>query len=102
MNKKEVDQVVTKITDFINTYSLDSDAFCESMSREHRTLQQSFTRLCLKWIEHCASANYRTDGRNEDSHTISKTILDSFKKVMCTDSRYEHMDFSPSNYLPMI
>ncbi len=31
-------------------YGVNADKFAEYMSREHRTLQQSFTRLCMEWF----------------------------------------------------
>jgi len=95
-------ELVTAITDYVNSYSVKSEEFVSAMNKEHRTLQQSFTRLCLKWLENCASDDYRHDGRNEDSHTISKTMLEAFKKTMCDNLRYERMDYNPSNYLPMV
>jgi hypothetical protein len=80
--KTDTQVLVNEITNFVNTFSLKSDEFTAEMSREHRTLQQSFTRLCLAWIEHCASDDYRYDLRNEDSHTICKTLVESFRKAM--------------------
>ena len=90
-------ELVTAITDYVNSYSVKSEEFVSAMNKEHRTLQQSFTRLCLKWLENCASDDYRHDGRNEDSHTISKTMLEAFKKAM-----HEEVNCDPSNYLPMV
>lgn len=34
----------------LNVESIDVSKFAEYMSREHRTLQQSFTRLCMAWF----------------------------------------------------
>lgn len=45
------------------------------MSTEHRTLQQSFTRLCIEWIKYVASDEYRFDGRNEENHKVCKEIV---------------------------
>jgi len=69
-------ELVQDITDYLNTFNSREKEFCEEMSREHRTLQQNFTRLCLQWIEHCASPEYRTDGRNEASKEVSIRILE--------------------------
>lgn len=77
---KNTKELVQEITDYVNTFNNKSEEFCEAMSVEHRTLQQSFTRLCLKWLEHCASDEYRTDGRNEQSKKIAKELLDGFKE----------------------
>lgn len=80
--KLEKAKALTKeITDFVNTFGDKSKEFNEAMSREHRTLQQSFTRLALKWLEHVASDEYRTDGRNESSQKVVREMLDAFKKI---------------------
>jgi len=72
-------EVVNDITDYVNTFSRRDD-FNEIMSMEHRTLQQSFTRLCLRWIEHVSKEEYRTDGRNEQSKDICRKIVNDFKE----------------------
>jgi hypothetical protein len=76
----ETKEVVRTMSDFVNSFSVNHHEFCEEMSKEHRTLQQSFTRLCLKWIEHVASEEYRTDGRNEASQKISRELLELFRE----------------------
>lgn len=78
---KQTKEVVQEITDYVNTFNDKGEEFCEAMSREHRTLQQSFTRLCLKWLEHCASDEYRTDARNEQSKRIAMELLKGFKEL---------------------
>ena len=61
----------------LNDISFNDSAFCKAMTREHKTLQQSFTRFSLSWLRHCASVDYAgcTDERNEASHAISKEIM---------------------------
>ena len=96
MERPDVNQLVEEITNYVNTMSLKPEEFTDSMSRQHRTLQQSFTRLCLKWIEYCASEEYTYDPRNESSHETCKKLVEAF-----TNS----MDFTgakPSDYLPTI
>ncbi len=67
----------TKVADMLNVFGFDYDGFCEAMSREHRTLQQSFTRLCIHWLCTCASDDYKYDGRNEASHEVAKALIES-------------------------
>ncbi len=102
MNTKEV---VQTMSNFVNSYSRTHEEFCNEMSREHRTLQQSFTRLCLEWIEHVANDEYRTDGRNEGSKAVAKELLDGFrdKKILegYTGNTLELMS-KPSKYVGMI
>jgi hypothetical protein len=65
--------------------TLDNDevlAFVERMGREHRTLQQSFTRLCAAWLEHLAFLpdNYY-DARNEASVEYARKAVEATKDV---------------------
>ena len=57
-----------------------ADAFLEMMSRDHRTLQQSFTRLCLEWLEQVAERQgpQYVDARNEDSQRIAQQLMQGF------------------------
>jgi hypothetical protein len=77
---KQTKELVKEVTDYVNTFNNKGQEFCEAMSCEHRTLQQSFTKLCLNWLEHCASDEYRTDGRNEQSKKIAMELLEGFKQ----------------------
>jgi uncharacterized membrane-anchored protein YjiN (DUF445 family) len=71
---------VTKVlTDYLNTFSDKNKAFNKAMEREHRTLQQAFTKLALSWLEHIASDDYRTDPRNEQSKQIAQQLLAEFR-----------------------
>jgi hypothetical protein len=94
--RKTAKEMANEMTDFVNTFSKEPrKEFIQAMSCEHRTLQQSFTRLCLEWIEHCASTDYRTDGRNESSHHICKAMIQAYKEKQDNLS-------SLSDYLPYI
>ena len=78
MDEKEL---TNEITNHLNSYNDKSEKFNDAMSREHRTLQQNFTRLCLKWLEYVASEDYLTDGRNEQSKEVAQTLLNGFREV---------------------
>lgn len=71
---------VEKVTDILNNFSFKPEEFCEGMKRQHRTLQQSFTRLCLAWIKTCAEGDYLHDERNRASHIKCKAIVNSMEK----------------------
>lgn len=95
--RQEIKEIVDDITDMVNSYSTkNAEIFIEEMERQHRTLQQSFTRLCLKWIEYCADPSYRTDGRNQMSHDVCYEILEMWKK------EHGRGGFDPSQMLPLI
>ena len=70
-NRKNAEMV----SEMVNSFSFDYQGFCDEMSKEHRTLQQNFTRLCIYWLSHCASDGYQYDGRNEASHEVAKLIM---------------------------
>lgn len=83
MSKREIDpddpeQVVGVMSTFLNTMG-DGDAikgFVAAMSREHRTLQQGFTRLVVAWILDLAKREHY-DLRNEASVMLAKKIVES-------------------------
>ena len=75
LNKSQ--EQVTKVSEMLNNMTFDYEGFCKEMTKEHRTLQQSFTRLCIQWLCTWASDEYRYDGRNEASHLISKALINS-------------------------
>lgn len=68
---------VQQVSGMLNNFSFNPEKFCEEMTKEHRTLQQSFTRLCIHWLCTCADENYRYDERNEASHEIAKALISS-------------------------
>ena len=76
--KERAEEAARTLSDFVNDMNADEKHFIETMAREHRTLQQSFTGLCFAWIKRCAeqaeSGNY--DGRNEYSVKMCKEITE--------------------------
>jgi hypothetical protein len=91
MQDEKTVEIVNQITNYVNTFSRRDD-FNKVMSTEHRTLQQSFTRLCLKWLEHVAQDEYKTDPRNEASKSTAKELISKFR---------EEKGFLPSEFLPL-
>jgi hypothetical protein len=102
MNTREA---VETMSNFVNSFSRNHEEFCKEMSKEHRTLQQSFTRLCLEWIEHVSKEEYITDSRNMSSKIISRELLKGFKeqkkKEGYAGSALETMSI-PSKYIAFI
>ena len=83
------DPKVQEVSDMLNNFSFDREGFCEDMSREHRTIQQNFTRLCFAWIEKCAREDYAHDERNRASHVKCKAIVDT----MSTDPAWDFLPY---------
>lgn len=96
---KQAKEVTDKLTDYLNSFSNKekNNAFCLAMSNEHRTLQQNFTSLCLKWIavmgnndpEFNNELNIKSeedfcrrliDPRNNYSHIVCKKLSDYMKE----------------------
>jgi hypothetical protein len=94
MENNKVQQIAMEMSGFVNSYSNRNKEFNLEMAREHRTLQQNFTKLCLQWIEFVASDDYRHDLRNQDSHQTCKAMIETFKK--------ENDNWKPSDFLRMI
>ena len=106
LTKEQAAKVIAeKITDYVNSFSDKSEEFNNAMSNQHRTLQQSFTKLCLKWLEHCATNEYRFDGRNEGAHQVSSELIKLFKEAKeregWTGASLEQVG-KPSTWLRMI
>lgn len=105
-------ELAGKITDLVN-YSggQGTDAFLEQMGREHRTLQQSFTRLCLQWLEQVAERKgpQFLDARNEASQKIAEQMMDGFIKIIAVQNNVSEDEiranwdvYKPSKWLPHI
>ena len=101
--------------DFVNTFNRDKGKeFIEGLSRQHRTLQQSSLRVMLELIEHMATYDYHTDGRNEASQKVAKKIIAGFKTEIIKEfvsqgsslesatKDCESEFFKPSAFLPYI
>jgi len=102
MDAKELTNV---ITNHLNSFNDKSEEFNLAMSREHRTLQQNFTRLCLKWIEFVASEEYLTDARNEQSKEVAQNLLSGFRELKIEEGYSGNsldMMSKPSGYLGTI
>ena len=77
---KEAQELMSQLSNYVN-YNKSKKAFIEAFKREHRTLQQSMFRMFLELMEEMATENYHTDGRNEDSKKMAKTLLEGFKQA---------------------
>ena len=85
----KVNENVNKVSDMLNSMSFSPEEFCKEFTREHRTIQQNFTRLCIEWIKTCASDEYRHDDRNRASHVKCKEIVET----MSSDPAWDYLPF---------
>lgn len=65
------------IDGFVNDFGFADDLVAETMAYNHPTLQQSFMRLCLKFIKKMSEKKY-WDGRNEASVKTAQKIMEAF------------------------
>lgn len=84
MRKKAMD-----VSDMLNSMGFIPELFCVEMAKDHRTIQQNFTRLCFEWIKLCASDEYRHDERNRATHVKCKAIVDT----MSTDPAWDFLPY---------
>ena len=75
MENKNIEKA-KEIGRIVNDFGFSPKKVAEALQNEHRTLQQSFTSLCLEWLNICASDEYRYDGRNELSHLVAKELIE--------------------------
>lgn len=73
-NRKPTEEELAEIfTNAVNSYSFRNKKFTNKMLQQHRTLQQSFTGLCLDWLITLADVE-SYDLRNEASVKVAKKI----------------------------
>lgn len=80
---REAAELAEKIGNMLNLMgNLDEmKAFIEGMSRQHRTLQQGFTELCLLWFTHLSElGEFQYDLRNEHSVRVAKMIRERLEQ----------------------
>lgn len=80
MNNMNADEkMAMEIAQYVNC-NHDNKKFVKAMAREHRTLQQQFTRTCVEWLLDLAEReNY--DLRNEASVKFAKSIKEQLENA---------------------
>lgn len=81
-NKKQQAEIIAEnLSNFVNGMDNESmDYLIKKMLNDHGTLQQRKFRLVLRIVEAYADPNFRTDPRNEYSHSTAKEIVSSMEK----------------------
>ena len=81
MEKTAAQEAAAAISRFSNNMGRKQTDFIDAMDREHRTLQQNFTGLCLAWLQHLSTLqSSQYDLRNEASVKIAKKLLKDVDK----------------------
>lgn len=66
-------EVASALTTAVNCY-FNERKVAELMTREHRTLQQTFTRVCVEWLLALSKQEYYDD-RNAASVKLAKDLF---------------------------
>jgi len=74
--QERLEEQVRAVSDVANQLSPRSCVdFAEMFARQHRTLQQGFTRMAVAWLEELAKPEARYDLRNEASVTLAREFV---------------------------
>ena len=77
MTNKEIAQ---QIANLMNSFSVKPDEIAAELRKEHRTLQQTFTRVAVAYLKRCAEDDANMfDDRNIATHEFAvkiKPVLD--------------------------
>ena len=75
----ESEALVKDSVNFLNAMANESriKKFCKTMGKQHRTLQQSFSKLCYAWLRFQSDqyANNNFDGRNEYACKVAHKLM---------------------------
>ena len=80
---------VERASNALGNFGFNPEEFCKEMAKDHRTIQQNFTRLCFEWLKTCAREDYRHDERNRASHVKCKAIVDT----MSSDPAWDFLPY---------
>ncbi len=87
MSNEMAKEVAKDMGNFLNSMSPDYKDFVDEMRREHPTIQQAFSVLCLRWFKELSDTDVnRFDARNERS----KEVADKIKNALscCEGDNY--------------
>ena len=62
-------------------FCLHPEKLADEFQGADRTIQQSFTRLCVEWLKVCADEGYLYDERNEASHEVAKLLMEGHEDL---------------------
>lgn len=76
--RENVRHTAEVITSYVNGSNNNLPELIKELRRDHRTLQQGVTRMCVLWLEECGKMKDEGDfdGRNEASVNLGKAFVD--------------------------
>lgn len=78
-DKEDARDMAATLSRFVNAMGHKEDDLVEALQDTHRTLKQSVTRFCVKWLEQCAKDHDSGwyDLRNEASAELGKAFVET-------------------------
>ena len=73
--EEHINEVVSTLMRTVNSLGLPTEEIAQRLTRQHRTLQQSFMRLCVDFIK--AEAENSFDLRNEQAVRFAKAVVEN-------------------------
>lgn len=73
MTRDKNQEVASAISTAVNCYC-DTKKVAEYMTYEHRTLQQTFTKVCVEWLKALSTMEHY-DERNAASVKLAKSLM---------------------------
>ena len=67
------ERVATQLAEAVNSFC-DEKKVAQHLAVQHRTLQQTFTRVCVYWLKQLATTEY-FDDRNAASVQLAKDLM---------------------------
>lgn len=89
MNNTMESNIANCLTNAINIMGFDPNKVAQELKRQHRALQEDFTRICMAWLKEVASPDYPYDARNECSHIAAKQMLHPTKYIVITTYSFD-------------
>lgn len=74
--KTKEQEIAENLSAAINIYA-DVDKVAEAFTREHRTIQQGLTRLCVAWLKTNIKADIGYDLRNEGTVKFAQAVKEA-------------------------
>lgn len=89
MNNTMESNIANCLTNAINIMGFDPNKVAQELKRQHRSLQEDFTRICMAWLKEVAAPDYPYDARNECSHIAAKQMLHPTKYIVITTYSFD-------------
>lgn len=68
MNERKI---ASTIADTLNVLGVNPAKVAQELTKEHKSLQNTFMQVCCEYIKQCAGDNYSFDERNYFNKTVA-------------------------------